>query len=109
MKLPVKPLVKVRKTKLTARDIQENCLRIKAAMDKTKVGTPEWKELSDQLEKQQTILRKYKDAKYYISPKDWAIIGGTTVAFVFLIGLSREWPTALKAGSIILKMMPFKG
>ena len=100
---------KVRKTRLSARDIQENCLRIQAALEKVKVGSTEWEVLSKELEHQQTILRKYKDAKWYITPKDWLVIGGVTTAFFFLIGLNREWPSAIKLGSIVLKMFPFKG
>lgn len=101
--------VKVKKTKFTAKDVQENCLRIREAMRRTPVGTPEYEALQKELEHEQTILRKYKDAKFYMSPKEMAMVGGTTVAVVFFIALAREYPSALKVGSMLLKIMPFKG
>lgn len=99
----------VRKTKFTAKDIELNCLRIKAEMEKTKVGTKEYETLQDELDKEQAILKKYRDARNIGSLADWVKIGGTILGFLFLIGLSREWPNAIKIGSVILKMFPFKG
>lgn len=100
---------KVKKIKVTARDIQENCARIKAAMDRTKVGTPEYDALQAELDKEESILKKCKDANQVIDLKSAMVIGGTTVALIFFIALAREYPTALKAASLILKWVPFKG
>lgn len=104
-----KDKTQVKKIKVTAKDIQENCVRIKAAMDRTKVGTKEYELLQDELDKEQSILKKCKDANQVISLKDGMVIGGTTVALVFFIALAREYPTALKVASMILKFVPFKG
>ena len=102
-------LQKVKKIKVTAKDLQENCVRIKAAMDRTKIGTPEYEALQTELEKEMTILKKHKEANQVISLKDAMVIGGTAGALVFFIALAREYPTALKVASTILKFVPFKG
>jgi hypothetical protein len=102
-------VVKVKKIKVTAADIQENCCRIKAAMDRCPVGTPEYEKLQNELKTEQEILKKCKDANQVISLKDAMVIGGTATALVFFIALSREYPTALKVASMILKFVPFKG
>jgi thiamine monophosphate kinase len=101
--------VQVKKIKVTAKDIQENCVRIKAAMDKTKVGTEDYEALQAELDKEESILKKCKDANQVISLDKALVIGGTTVALVFFIALTREYPTALKVASMILKFVPFKG
>ena len=100
---------KVKKIKVTVKDIQENCVRIKSAMDRTKVGTPEYEALQKELEHEEVIIRKMKDANQVICLKDAMIIGGSTVALIFFIALAREYPTALKTASTILKFVPFKG
>ena len=102
-------LQKVKKVKVTVRDLQENCCRIKAAMDRTPIGTPEYEALQTELEKEMTILKKHKEANQVISLKDGLVIGGTAGALVFFIALAREYPTALKVASMILKFVPFKG
>ena len=100
---------KVKRIKVTAKDIQENCCRIKAAMDKTPINTPEYDALAKELDYQMGILKKVKDANQVISLKDGLVIGGTTLSLVFFIALAREYPTALKVASMILKFIPFKG
>lgn len=100
---------KVKKVRISARDIHENCMRIKAKMDSTPVGTEEYSRLQKELENELTNLKKYKDGKFMIHPKDCIMIGGTVLSFLFLIGLSREWPSSIKLGSLILKMFPYKG
>ena len=102
-------LQRVRKVKVTVKDLQENCCRIKAAMDRTPIGTPEYDALQTELEKEMTILKKHKDANQVISLKDAMVIGGTAGALIFFIALAREYPTALKVASTILKFVPFKG
>ena len=102
-------IVKVKKVKVTAADIQENCVRIKAAMDRCKVGTAEYEKLQNELKTEQEILKKCKDANQVIALKDVLVIGGTATALVFFIALTREYPSALKIASMILKFVPFKG
>ena len=102
-------IVKVKKVKVTAKDIQENCVRIKAAMDRCKVGTQEYEKLQNELKTEEEILKKLKDANQVITLKDAMVIGGTATALVFFIALTREYPTALKVASMILKFVPFKG
>lgn len=104
-----KSKVEVKKIKVTAKDIQENCVRIKAAMDQTKVGTKEYELLQTELDKEESILKKCKEANQVISVKDAMVIGGTATALIFFIALAREYPTALKVASMILKFVPFKG
>ena len=62
--------------------------------------------LQEQEEKQYSILKKYKDSKFFIQPKDWLVIGGTTLLAVFVIALDRESPKITKLVSFILKLMP---
>lgn len=102
-------IVRVKRIKVTTGDIQENCRRIKEAMDRCPVGTPEYERLQTELKTEQDILKKCKDANQIISLKDAMVIGGTTTALVFFIALTREYPTALKVASTILKFIPFKG
>ena len=78
-------------------------------MDRCKVGTPEYETLQQELEREETILKKLKDANQVITLKDAMVIGGTATALIFFIALAREYPTALKMASIILKFVPFKG
>lgn len=100
---------KVKIVRPSAKDIQERCMRINEALKRTPVGTPEYETLQKQLEHELVNLKKYKDAKFYIAPKDAAIIGGTAVCVIFFLALAREYPSAMKVGSMILKIMPFKG
>jgi hypothetical protein len=100
---------KARKIKITARDIQENCVRIKYAMDHTPINTPEYDALAKELDYQIGLLKKVKDANQVISVKDFMVIGGTSAALIFFIALAREYPSAVKMASMILKFVPFKG
>ena len=102
---------KVKKLRpLTAKDIEANCMRIQAALEKTKVGTKEFEILTEELTKQRELMKKYRDSVFFdIKPRDWLVVGGTTVAIVFFIALSREHPTALKVCTGIMKLMPFHG
>lgn len=106
---PMKNLVKVKKCKLTVHDLERNAMRIQAALDKTPVGSEEYERLSKELDQAQINLKKFKDAHQGLSLKDGLVIGGTTVGMLFLIALNREWPTAIKTASVILKWIPFKG
>ena len=64
--------------------------------------------LQEQKEKEYTILKKYKDSKFYIPPKDLAIIAGVSAIAVFMISLERENPKSLKLASFVLKLFPIK-
>ena len=100
---------KVKKIKITARDIQENCVRIKYAMDHTPINTPEYDALAKELDYQVGLLKKVKDANQIISAKDALIIAGTASSLIFFIALTREYPNAVKMASMILKFIPYKG
>ena len=65
-------------------------------------------ELQEQKEKEYTILKKYKDSKFFIPPKDLAVIGGVFLLSLFMISLERENPKSLKLASFVLKLFPIK-
>ena len=65
-----------------------------------------YKALQEMEEKQYGILKKYKDSKFFIQPKDWLVIGGMTFLAVIVIALDRESPKITKLISLILKMLP---
>ena len=65
-----------------------------------------YKALQEMEEKQYGILKKYKDSKFYIQPKDWLTIGGLTFLAVIVIALDRESPKITKLASFILKLLP---
>ena len=101
--------VKTKRVKVTARDIEENCVRIKMAMERTKVGTPEYERLQKELDAEKTILKKHKDSYFWVKPEQITMIVGTTVVMFFAVALNREWPSAVKISTVLLKMFPFKG
>lgn len=65
-----------------------------------------YKALQEMEAKQYDILKKYKDSKFYIQPKDWLSIGGLTVLAVIVIALDRESPKITKLMSFVLKLIP---
>lgn len=65
-----------------------------------------YKSLQEMEAKHYDILKKYKDSKFYIQPKDWLTIGGLTVLAVIVIALDRESPKITKLMSFILKLLP---
>lgn len=64
--------------------------------------------LQEQKEKEYTILKKYKDSKFFIAPKDLAVIGGVSLLSLFMISLERENPKSLKLASFVLRLFPIK-
>lgn len=64
--------------------------------------------IQEQREKEYTILKKYKDSRFYITPKDLAIILGLFVACIFTISLERDNPKSIKLASFVLKLFPIK-
>lgn len=102
-------MVKVKRVKVTERDIRENLLRIQAAKEKVPVGSEEWERLSEEEEKETMILKKFKEAHQIMAPKDACVIIGSAVLCFFVIALNREWPSAVKIASTVLKWIPFKG
>ena len=126
----------VRKVKVKAKDIENNVLRIQkriewthdeidkitskmAAIDRDteeeeyKVLETKMKELNEmlgtlqkELEQEYTILKKYKDSRFAIAPKDAIIIGGVFFMGVFCFALERENPKALKLANFLLKIFP---
>lgn len=95
--------------KVTVRDIYENCVRIKAEMDKTPVNSPRWSELQEDMKRELENVDKCRKANQLISLKDGLTLGGAVLVLVFFIALSREYPSALKVVSTILRIIPFKG
>ena len=65
-------------------------------------------ELQEQKEKEYAILKKYKDSKFYIPPKDLLTIGGIFALSMYMITLERENPKSLKLASFVLKLFPLK-
>lgn len=92
--------------KVTAKDIQENIRRIHDEMKNTPVGTEKYTCLQEEMEKEYTILKKFKDSRFYIAPKDAIIIGCISGVAIFMIALERENPKALKLASFLLKLFP---
>lgn len=110
MMKPRNGTTKVRKMhKVTVRDIYENCVRIKAEMDKTPVNSPRWSELQEDMKRELENVDKCRKANQLLSLKDGLTIGGAVIVLVFFIALSREYPSALKVVSTILRIIPFKG
>lgn len=64
--------------------------------------------LQEQKEKEYGILKKYKDSKFFIPPKDLAVITGVFLLSLFMISLERENPKSLKLASFVLKLFPIK-
>lgn len=105
-----KSTVKVRKAhKVTVRDIYENCVRIKAEMDKTPVNSPRFSQLQEDMKRELENVDKCRKANQLISLKDGLTLGGAVIVLIFFIALSREYPSALKVVSTILRIIPFKG
>lgn len=65
-----------------------------------------YKALQEMEEKQYGILKKYRDSRFYIQPKDWLTISGLTFLAVIVIALDRESPKITKLASFILKLLP---
>lgn len=88
-----------------------NVGKIEAYKD-LRIELQEWQnvyqELQNEMEKDYTILKKYKDSKFYIQPKDVLVIVGVTGLAIFMIALERENPKATKLASFLLKLFPIK-
>lgn len=67
-----------------------------------------YSKLQEQKEKEYVILKKHKDSKFYIQPKDLMIIFGVGALSFYMISLERENPKALKLASFVLKLFPIK-
>lgn len=65
-----------------------------------------YKALQEMEERQYGILKKYRDSRFYIQPKDLMTIGGLTFLAVIVIALDRESPKITKLTSFILKLLP---
>lgn len=62
--------------------------------------------LQKEMEQEYTTLKKMKDSRFMMQPKDGLIIGGLIFLGTFAIALERENPKALKLFSFIMKLMP---
>lgn len=86
------------------REIQRNIERLKYALAKAEIGTPEYDNLSNELKELYEIKRKHKDSRFYVEPKVIAILGVIGVIGFFAICLSQEDPSAIKIAQFILKL-----
>ena len=109
MVIPKKTKTQVKKKKVTAKELQNNIRRIQDALSRMKEGTDEYERLSRELEHEYVILRKYKDSKFYIEPKQYLLIGGGIIVTVFFVCLEREVPSVTKFCNMLFKIMPFRG
>lgn len=67
-----------------------------------------YKLLQEQMKNQLEILKKYKDSRFYIQPKDVLVITCVGGLAFFMICLDRESPKAVKLSSFILKLFPIR-
>ena len=101
--------VKVKKKKVTRKDIQENIQVIMEAMKRTPKGTDEYDRLAKELEHEYVVLKKYNESRFIIEPEKWLIITTVGGLVVFFIAVEREVPAAMKFVNLILKLIPFRG
>ena len=64
--------------------------------------------LQEEMEKEYTILKKYKDSRFYVTPEKLITIAVLTGLSVFIIALDRESPKASKLVSMIVKPLPMR-
>ena len=62
--------------------------------------------LQKEQEQEYTTLKKMKDTRFFMAPKDALMVCGTIVLGVFAISLEREDPRAIRIWSFIMKLMP---
>ena len=62
--------------------------------------------LQKEQEQEYTTLKKMKDSRFGMQPKEAFVVGGLIFLGTFAIALERENPKALKLVSFILKLMP---
>lgn len=68
----------------------------------------EYSLLQEQREKEYSILKKYKDSRFYIAPKDLIVILGLLSGGIYAITLERENPKSLKLASFLMRLFPIK-
>lgn len=107
--LGIQKMAKVKKKRVTRKELQENIRRIQDVLKITTEGTDEYERLSKELEHEYVILRKYMDSRLYIEPKQYLLIGGGVVCVIFFICLEREVPSVSKFCNLLFKIMPFRG
>lgn len=101
--------VKVKKKRVTRRELLENVRRIQDALKSVTEGTDEYERLSRELEHEYVILRKYMDSRLYIEPKQYLLIAGGVIVTVFFVCLEREVPSVTKFVNMMFRIMPFRG
>ena len=62
--------------------------------------------LQGELQKQEEIIKKHRESRHVIAPKDALSIGGMIIVGIFVIGLERENPRFIKLSEFILKLFP---
>lgn len=128
----------VRKVKITAKDIQENIVKIQTRINwvhddiekitsemsnvdtATESGKNKYSELQTalkeknelysvlqtEMEQEYVTLKKFRESRYTVAPKDAIIIGGLLFFGTFMVALERENPKALKLATFLLKLFP---
>lgn len=101
-------------------DIKAITTKMAELKAENKVDSDEYKKLEAELksknelystfqkeqEQEYTTLKKMKDSKFMMQPKEALIVGGLVFLGTFAIALERENPKALKLVTFILKLMP---
>jgi len=64
--------------------------------------------LQNQWKAQLDVLKKYKDSKFYIPPKDLLTIASVGGLAFFGISLDHENPKAMKLAQFVMKLFPVK-
>ena len=100
---------KVKRKRVTRRELQDNIRLIQEALEHTPRGTDEYERLSKELEHEYVVLRKYMDSRFYIEPKQYLLIGGGVIVTVFFVCLEREVPSVTKFCNLLFKILPFRG
>ena len=67
-----------------------------------------YKVMQDELRQEYDTLKKLRESRFYIAPKDGIMIAGVVFMGTFMIALERENPKALKLATFLLKIFPMK-
>lgn len=105
-------------------DTQDEINRISEKMAqidrKTEDGEKEYADLQEELKEKHEMyslmqtelkmelenIKKFREGKHAIAPKDAFMIGGVVFLATFMIALERENPKALKLATFLLKLVP---
>jgi len=107
---PMESAVNLWKTKgVKKSDIEETIRRIQAKRNSVDPGTPEFRQLSEDLEQELKNKKLYKEANSFGIKPDTVLIILTVLAVAgFGFALDLDSPKALKIASFILKLPGLK-